>query len=139
MYLLYGLLLYRFVHVFWSWSWLHQFLWNLEYGNVVKGLNSNDKIDYSVDIHAIYDPIVCFVFLRWVMFVIFRSPVIEKSSIYHKELEIKETTETAFSSSFLDIQIFFNFLFTYLFSITFLYCLLSFYFIKHVYIHTIEW
>jgi hypothetical protein len=33
----------------------------------------------------------------------------------------------------------FNFLFTYLFSITFLYCLLSFYFIKHVYIHTIEW
>ena len=32
-----------------------------------------------------------------------------------------------------------SFLFTYLFSITFLYCLLSFYFIKHVYIHIIEW
>jgi hypothetical protein len=60
---------------------------------------------YSVDIHAINYYIVCFVCLRWVTFVIFRSSVIEKSWIYHKELEIKETTETAFSSSFLDIQI----------------------------------
>jgi hypothetical protein len=58
-----------------------------------------------VDIHAINDPIVCFVYLRWATFVIFRSSVIEKSSIYHKELEIKATTEKAFSSSFLDIQI----------------------------------
>jgi hypothetical protein len=30
---------------------------------------------------------------------------IEQISIYHKELEIKETTETAFSLSFLHIQI----------------------------------
>ena len=60
---------------------------------------------YSVDIHAINYHIVCFVCLRWATFVIFRSSVIEKSPIYHKELEIKETTETAFSSSFLDIQI----------------------------------
>jgi hypothetical protein len=64
----------------------------------------NGKV-YSVDIHAINDPIVCFVCLRWATFVIFRPSVIEKSSIYHKELEIKETTKTAFSSSFLDIQI----------------------------------
>ena len=49
-----------------------------------------------MDIHAINDPIVCFVCLRWVTFIIFRSSVIEKSAIYHKELEIKETTETAF-------------------------------------------
>jgi hypothetical protein len=58
-----------------------------------------------VDIHAINDHIVCFVCLCWATFVIFRSSVIEKSSIYHTEVEIKETIETAFSSSFLDIQI----------------------------------
>jgi hypothetical protein len=60
---------------------------------------------YAVDIHAINYHIVCFVCLRWATFVIFRLSVIEKSPIYHKELEIKETTETAFSSSLLDIQI----------------------------------